>query len=88
MSILLFLVFGLIVGLIARALLPGDQRLGWLATTALGVVGSLLGGLVSQMLFAGRIDEPVTAGWIGSIVGAMVVLAVGAKVLRGRLRHV
>ena len=51
MSILLFLVFGLVVGLIARAIMPGDQRLGWIATTILGVIGSLLGGFVAQLAF-------------------------------------
>jgi uncharacterized membrane protein YeaQ/YmgE (transglycosylase-associated protein family) len=88
MSILLFLVFGLIVGLIARALLPGDQRMGWIATTILGVIGSLLGGFVSQLLFAGRLGEPVAAGWIGSIIGALIVLAIGMKVMGPRLRGV
>ena len=88
MSILLFLVFGLIVGLIARALLPGDQRMGWIATSILGVIGLMLGGLVSQMLFAGRVGEPVAAGWIGSIVGALVVLAIGIQVMGPRLRGV
>ena len=88
MSILLFLVFGLIVGLIARALLPGDQRMGWIATTILGVIGSLLGGVVSQMLFAGGLGEPHAAGWIGSIIGALVVLAIGLKVMGPRLRGV
>lgn len=88
MSILLFLVFGLIVGLIARAIMPGDQRMGWIATTILGVIGSLLGGFLAQLVFAGRVGEPVAAGWIGSIIGALVVLAIGMKVMGPRLRGV
>jgi uncharacterized membrane protein YeaQ/YmgE (transglycosylase-associated protein family) len=88
MAILMFVVFGLIVGLIARALMPGDQRMGWVATGILGIVGAFLGGFLSQMVFAGRVGEPHAAGWIGSIVGAMIVLAIGMKVMGPRLRGV
>lgn len=88
MAILMFVVFGLIVGLIARALMPGDQRMGWIATGILGVIGSFLGGFLSQLVFGGRVGEPVAAGWIGSIIGAMVVLAIGMKVMGPRLRGV
>ena len=83
MYLIAFLIFGFVVGLIARAIFPGTQRLGLLATTLLGVAGSLLGGILGNLLFGGRWDEPITAGWIGSIVGSMLLLAV---VGRGR-RH-
>jgi len=83
MYILAFLIFGFVVGLIARAIFPGTQRLGLLMTTVLGVAGSLLGGIVGNLLFGGRWNEPVTAGWIGSIVGALILLALAG---RGR-RH-
>jgi uncharacterized membrane protein YeaQ/YmgE (transglycosylase-associated protein family) len=67
-------VFGLIVGLIARLLMPGPQPLGLVMTMILGIVGSLLGGFVSW-LFAGGPDEPFhAAGWIMSILGAVLVL--------------
>lgn len=88
MSILLFLVFGLIVGLIARALMPGEQRMGWIATAVLGILGSFVGGFISQLLFAHRPGEPMTSGWIGSIIGALIVLAIGMKVMGPRLRGV
>jgi uncharacterized membrane protein YeaQ/YmgE (transglycosylase-associated protein family) len=84
MSLLAFLIFGFVVGLIARAILPGTQRVGILATTLLGVAGSLIGGIIGNMLFGGRWDEPVTAGWIGSILGAIALLAI---VGRARRRH-
>lgn len=85
MSILLFLVFGLVVGFLARALMPGDQPMGLLGTTALGVVGSLLGGFVASMAFGGRWDEIHTAGLIGSVLGAMAVLALAGFAASRRL---
>ena len=80
MSILLFLVFGFVVGLIARAVMPGTQSMGILGTTALGVVGSFLGGMVGSMLFGGGAwNEIHAAGLIGSVLGAIgVMFAVGA----------
>jgi uncharacterized membrane protein YeaQ/YmgE (transglycosylase-associated protein family) len=85
MHLLAFLLFGLIVGLIARALFPGPQRMGVIATTLLGMVGSLIGGVLGNILFAGQWDRPVAAGWVGSIVGSLLVLAVlgaGSRSLR------
>jgi uncharacterized membrane protein YeaQ/YmgE (transglycosylase-associated protein family) len=75
MHLLGFLLFGLIVGLIARAIMPGTQRMGVFPTMLLGCVGSLLGGIVATMLFGGRWDQPITAGWIGSVVGSFLLLA-------------
>jgi len=83
MYLIAFLIFGFVVGLIARAIFPGTQRLGIMMTTLLGAAGSLLGGIAGNMLFGGRWDQPITAGWIGSIVGAMLLLALAG---RGR-RH-
>jgi uncharacterized membrane protein YeaQ/YmgE (transglycosylase-associated protein family) len=54
-----------------------------LATMLLGVAGSLIGGVLGNMLFGGHWDRPVTAGWIGSILGSMLLLAI---VGRGRRR--
>jgi uncharacterized membrane protein YeaQ/YmgE (transglycosylase-associated protein family) len=79
MQIIGFLVFGLIVGLLARAIFPGRQAMGWLMTAVLGMVGSLLGGLIGHALFGGNTQASGTAGfspggWISSIVGALIVL--------------
>ena len=79
MGIISFLVFGLIVGLIARAIFPGRQAMGWLMTAVLGMVGSLVGGMIGQALFGGsaRADSAwgfTPGGWISSIVGALIVL--------------
>lgn len=82
MHLLGFLLFGLIVGLLARLLMPGRQPMGILGTMLLGVVGSFLGGLVGNLLFGGHWDQPTTAGWIGSILGSLLLLA-----LLGRTRR-
>lgn len=74
MSILLFLVFGLVIGLIARAVMPGNQRMGLLMTTVLGVVGSFVGGFLASLVTSSRITDFNTAGIIGSIIGALAVL--------------
>jgi len=72
-GIIAWIVFGLIVGAIARLLMPGKDPGGWLATMALGIAGSFVGGFIGQVIFgSGR----QTAGWIGSIIGAMILLAV------------
>jgi uncharacterized membrane protein YeaQ/YmgE (transglycosylase-associated protein family) len=76
MSILLFIVFGLIIGLLARAIMPGRQPMGLLATALLGVVGSFLGGIVGNLLSSRPAFDVHPSGFIGSLIGALVVLAV------------
>ena len=61
---------GLVVGAIARFLLPGEQKMGWILTVALGIAGSFLAGFVGQALGWYQVGQP--AGWIGSVVGAVV----------------
>ena len=70
-------IVGFIVGLIARALVPGAQHLGFIATTVLGVVGSLLGGLLGRLISKPRDGAAFhPAGFILSIVGAIVLLLI------------
>src|SRR5471030_644688 len=81
MHILAFLLFGLIVGLLARALYPGRQAMGWLMTSVLGMIGSLVGGLLGHALWGGnsRMDGAwgfTPGGWILSIAGSLGVLFV------------
>jgi uncharacterized membrane protein YeaQ/YmgE (transglycosylase-associated protein family) len=86
LTILGWLVFGLIVGFIARALVPGRDDIGVLRTIALGVLGSVLGGFLFGLLTVGfRGFQP--AGWIGSVIGAIVVLLVYNKFVVGRGRN-
>ena len=83
MSILATLFIGLIVGFIARAIKPGDDKLGWIMTAVLGVAGSFLASYAGKAL--GFYQTGQVAGFVGSIVGAIVLLFVYALV-RGRVR--
>ena len=79
MSILLFVVFGLVVGLIARALLPGRQSMGLIGTSLLGIAGSFMGGFLVALLTHNRVLDFNTAGVIGSIIGAILLLVVASR---------
>jgi uncharacterized membrane protein YeaQ/YmgE (transglycosylase-associated protein family) len=79
MGLIGFLVFGLIIGFIARAVMPGTQKMGFIATALLGVAGSLLGGFIGALLTNRRVLDFNTAGIIGSIVGALIVLALAGS---------
>ena len=80
MGIVSTIFVGLIVGALARFLLPGRQAMGWIMTILLGIGGSLLAGYIGQALGWYAVGQP--AGWIASIVGAMVLVFVYSK-LRG-----
>ena len=75
------IIVGLIVGAIARFIMPGEQKMGWILTGVLGVGGSLAAGYVGQALGMYAVGQP--AGWIASVVGALVFLFVVQKV-RGK----
>ena len=75
MGLLLFVLFGLVVGFLARAILPGRQSMGLIMTAVLGMVGSLLGGFIGSMISGDGFARVHSAGLIGSVIGAMVVLA-------------
>lgn len=72
MGILSMIVVGFIVGLIARAIMPGDQKMGIIMTIILGIVGSIVAGYLGAAL--GFYSAGQGAGWIGSIIGAIIVL--------------
>lgn len=72
------LIGGLIVGVLARLLMPGkeafpDGPLGWLLTALLGIGGAFLGGVIARSLWAG---ENYAAGWIMSILGSILLLVI------------
>jgi uncharacterized membrane protein YeaQ/YmgE (transglycosylase-associated protein family) len=73
-NIIWFLVVGLIAGLIARAIMPGKQSMGLIATTLLGIAGSFVGGFIAALFTSRRVLDFTTTGIIGSIIGALVVL--------------
>jgi uncharacterized membrane protein YeaQ/YmgE (transglycosylase-associated protein family) len=68
------IIVGFIVGLIARAIMPGVDSLGFWLTTALGIGGSIVGGVISSLIFKSPDGKFHPAGWILSIIGAMVLL--------------
>jgi uncharacterized membrane protein YeaQ/YmgE (transglycosylase-associated protein family) len=67
-------IFGLIVGLVARAVMPGRQHMGLILTMILGMVGAWLGGLIGRA--TGMYKEGHPAGFLMALVGAIVVLLV------------
>jgi uncharacterized membrane protein YeaQ/YmgE (transglycosylase-associated protein family) len=77
-TIISWAVFGLVIGFVARLLYPGSQPMGFLATMALGILGSFVGGFISWA-FGFRPEEGIFrgAGWIMSIVGAILVVWIG-----------
>ena len=82
MQIILFLVFGLIVGAIARFVVPGREPGGWVVSMVLGVVGSFLGGFVGRALNVYRDGEP--AGFVMSLLGAIVLVVAYQAIARRR----
>ncbi len=81
MGIIGTIIVGLVVGALARFVLPGDQKMGWIMTGALGIAGSLLAGFIGQALGWYRAGQG--AGWIASVVGAVVLLLVVGKLKGG-----
>lgn len=65
-------IVGFVVGLVARAVMPGTQSLGWILTAVLGIVGSFVAGFIGQALGFYAAGEGV--GFIGSVIGALIVL--------------
>ena len=83
MSILVWIVFGLVIGLLARLVMPGRQPMGLIMTTLLGIAGSLIGGIVGSLLQYGHVEQISGAGFLGSLIGAVVLLALFGLVRRG-----
>ena len=81
MGIIGTIIVGLIVGAIARFLLPGEQKMGWILTGLLGIGGSLVAGFAGQAL--GWYQAGQGAGWIASVLGAIVLLFVVGKLRAG-----
>lgn len=79
-----FIVFGLLVGAIARLLVPGRQHLSVLATLAVGVVGSVVGGVVANALGTGDIMELNVVGAIVAFASAVFLITVAERLGIGR----
>jgi uncharacterized membrane protein YeaQ/YmgE (transglycosylase-associated protein family) len=73
MGILSWILFGLVVGIIAKLLMPGRDPGGFVITILIGIAGALLGGFVGRMI--GFYGPDQGAGWLMSILGAIILLA-------------
>lgn len=87
MAVIWFLVIGFLAGLLARAIMPGKQHMGMLPTTVLGVGGSLLGGFISSLFSHTEPTRIESSGLIGSILGALALLALYMAFERYRSHH-
>ncbi|WP_430592705.1 GlsB/YeaQ/YmgE family stress response membrane protein [Humidisolicoccus flavus] len=85
MGFIVFLIFGLIAGALAKLILPGKQSGGWIATLLLGVIGAMVGGWI-----AGLMGQDVynsfwsPLGWLYAIGGSIIVLAIWGAITRNR----
>ena len=82
MGILAWILFGLVVGIIAKLLMPGRDPCGFIVTILIGIAGAVLGGFIGRAM--GFYGPSESAGWIVSIVGAMLLLFIYRMVARPR----
>ena len=92
LTLLSWILTGLVVGLIARAIVPGRQSVGLIMTIVLGVVGAFLGGLLSSLIWPTWADSPdvnrMWPGWLMAVLGAVIVVAAySAIVIPRRVRY-
>ena len=80
LGIVWFIVAGLVIGILARAILPGKQHMGMVATIVLGVVAAIIGGLLWNAIF----PDNEGVAWIGSIVVAIVLVWIYSRLVGSR----
>ena len=83
MGILAWILFGLVVGIIAKLLMPGRDPGGFIITILLGIAGALLGGFIGRAM--GFYGPSESAGWLISILGAIVLLVLYRMMVRKRV---
>lgn len=76
-DIIVYAIAGLVIGALARLILPGKQSMGWILTMVIGVVSAIVGGLIWNAIFSG--NEGVA--WIGSIIVAVVIIVIYERVI-------
>lgn len=81
-DLLIWILFGLVVGALAKLVMPGNDPGGIIVTILLGIAGSLLGGFLGRTL--GLYDRGEAAGFVMSLVGAVVLLALYRQFVRSR----
>ena len=79
-NFLSWILFGLVVGVLAKFLMPGKDPGGFIITVLLGIAGAVLGGWVTTLIGMGQDGQ--SAGWIMSIIGAMALLAIYRMAVR------
>ncbi|MGO1727504.1 GlsB/YeaQ/YmgE family stress response membrane protein [Glutamicibacter bergerei] len=80
-----WIVLGLIAGAIAKAILPGKQGGGWIATLVLGVIGALVGGWIGQAVFNADVDKFFSlSSWLLAIGGSLIVLVIWGFITKKR----
>ena len=85
MGIIAWIVLGLLAGAIARAILPGDDPIGVIATMLIGILGALVGGFVAELIgFGGLGSFFELRTWIIAVAGALLLLAIARSVTSGR----
>jgi uncharacterized membrane protein YeaQ/YmgE (transglycosylase-associated protein family) len=77
---------GLVIGVLARLIKPGRQRIGIIATILLGIVGAIIGGLVASLIGSGDIFELNFIGFVVAVVAAFLLVG-AAEALSGRNRR-
>ena len=86
MGIIGWIVLGLVAGIIAKAIMPGDDPGGLIVTTLIGIVGAVIGGAIASALNVGDLDSFFDLGtWLIAIAGSLLLLAV-YRALTGRHR--
>lgn len=75
------IIVGFVIGLIARAIMPGAQHMGFIMTTVVGIVGSIVGGFIGRLISKPKEGQPVhPEGLIMSVIGALIVLFILGKI--------
>ena len=89
MGIIAFIILGLLAGIVAKAVMPGEDPGGIIVTAIIGIVGALLGGFIAAALFGAHpLDEFFDIStWLTAILGAMLLLYVYRVVTRNRSSH-
>ena len=82
MNVIVWIIFGLVVGIVAKFLMPGRDPGGFIVTTLLGIVGALLGGYLGRAIGMYRPGDPV--GFIMAVIGAIILLVLYRLIARPR----
>jgi uncharacterized membrane protein YeaQ/YmgE (transglycosylase-associated protein family) len=85
MGVIGFIIIGIIAGYLGRLLMPGKQKMGFVQTALLGMAGSLVGGILGSLIFEGDLDLSA-AGFIGSIIGVLIVLFIMERMGKSKSR--